>query len=56
VRPLCEELGPRAVLHEIAEADHSFRVPRRTGRSEGDVLAELADAVKAFAERVAGSP
>jgi predicted alpha/beta-hydrolase family hydrolase len=55
VRPLCAELGARAELHEVAEADHSFRVPRSTGRSDGDVLLELAEAVRAFAERVGGA-
>ncbi len=56
VRPLCAGLGARAELHEIPDADHSFHVPKRSGRSESDVLAELAGAVRAFAARVAGAP
>ncbi|NNE34099.1 MAG: alpha/beta hydrolase [Rhodothermales bacterium] len=36
---------PTATLHRIAEADHSFRVPKRTGLSESDVLNQLADTV-----------
>jgi hypothetical protein len=55
VRRLCAELGPRAALVELADADHSFRVPRRAGRSEADVLDALARAVEAFAARV-GAP
>lgn len=38
-------LGPRAARHVIEGADHAFRVPRRTGRSDDEVLDEMADAV-----------
>jgi hypothetical protein len=44
VRAVCAGLGSRATLHEVEDADHSFRVPKRTGRDAGDVIAELADA------------
>lgn len=40
VRPLVSSL-PQAVLHEIDDADHGFHVPKRSGRSDDDVLAEL---------------
>jgi predicted alpha/beta-hydrolase family hydrolase len=56
LRALCARLGPRATLHEVVDADHSFRLPRRAGRSEDDVLAELAGAVAAFAARIATAP
>ena len=36
-------LGDRATLHLIADGDHSFKVPKRTGKSEADVMKELAD-------------
>jgi len=36
-------LGDRATLHLIAEGDHSFKVPKRTGKTEADVMNELAD-------------
>lgn len=32
---------PRATLHSIPEADHSFRVPRRTGRLDAEVWSEI---------------
>jgi uncharacterized protein len=32
---------PLATLHEIADADHGFRVPRRSGRDEASVRAEI---------------
>lgn len=37
-------LGNRATLHLIEDGDHSFKVPKRTGKSEADVMNELADA------------
>ena len=49
LRPLLDRLGDRARLHEIEGADHSFRVLKRSGRDEEDVLAEVADVVAAFA-------
>ena len=42
LRPICARL-PRCTLHVIDDADHSFRVLKRTGRTLDDVLAELAD-------------
>jgi predicted alpha/beta-hydrolase family hydrolase len=32
---------PRATLHEIPDADHSFRVPRRSGRDDASVRGEI---------------
>jgi uncharacterized protein len=37
-------LGPLATLHRVEEADHSFRVPKRTGRTTADVEAEIVEA------------
>lgn len=37
-------LGAMATLHRVEEADHSFRVPRRTGRTAPDVEAEIVEA------------
>ena len=42
LEPICEGLGARATLHVVAEADHSFRVLKRTGRTWEQVLEELA--------------
>jgi predicted alpha/beta-hydrolase family hydrolase len=39
-------LGPRASLRLIADADHAFHVPAKTGRKDAEVLDEaLVDAV-----------
>jgi hypothetical protein len=53
LRPLCDGLGTRATLHIIDGADHSFHVPKRSGRSEEAVLDELAAAVDHWADRIA---
>ncbi len=45
LRPVLERLGPRATLRVIEDADHSFHVPKRSGRTDGQVLDELAAAV-----------
>ena len=42
LRPVVKELGKRATLHLIEEGDHSFHVPKRTGRDDAAVLDELA--------------
>jgi predicted alpha/beta-hydrolase family hydrolase len=52
LRPVLEPLAPRAELHIIDGADHSFRVPARSGRRAADVIGELSDAIAAFAARV----
>lgn len=41
-------LGPRAKLMLAPDADHSFHVPARCGRSDADVLAALLDGAAAW--------
>lgn len=43
LRQVVRGLGDRATLHLIEEGDHSFKVPKRTGKNEADVMNELAD-------------
>ena len=38
---LLARLGQRATLHRLDDADHSFRVPKRSGRSAAEVEAEV---------------
>jgi hypothetical protein len=40
---VCHRLGGRATLHLVEGADHSFGVPKSSGRTAAVVLAELAD-------------
>jgi len=37
------EIGELASLHVIPDGDHSFRVPKRAGRSESQITAEILD-------------
>ena len=48
LRPIVEKL-PRATLHVIEDADHSFHVPKRSGRTDGEVIAELAQTIARWA-------
>ena len=50
VRKLVASLGKRATLVPIADGDHSFHVPARTGRSDEDVRAEILDAFAGWIE------
>ncbi|HYD76629.1 alpha/beta family hydrolase [Ramlibacter sp.] len=43
VRQTVERLRPRATLHVVEEADHSFHVPARSGRSDAEVIEDLAE-------------
>jgi predicted alpha/beta-hydrolase family hydrolase len=40
LRPVLAEM-PRATLHVVEGADHSFRVPRRAGRADAEVWADI---------------
>jgi uncharacterized protein len=40
---VCKRLGSRAALHVVEGADHSFAVLKRSGRTETEVMEELAD-------------
>jgi len=54
LQPLCESLGRRATLHLFADADHSFHVPVRSGRTDAQVRAEMLDALAAWIDGVIG--
>ena len=49
LKPLVKKLGARATLHLVDGADHSFHVPKRSGRSDREVMAEILDAFAAWA-------
>jgi len=49
LRPIVKKLGKSATLHLVEGGDHSFKVLKRTGRTEGDVMSELADTFTAWA-------
>jgi uncharacterized protein len=53
LRPVCAALGERATLRLYEDADHSFHVPRKSGRTDAQVLDELLDALAAWVDKVA---
>jgi predicted alpha/beta-hydrolase family hydrolase len=50
LRPVIERLGAGAKLVVFEDADHSFHVRAKSGRSDADVLAAAADAIAAWIE------
>ena len=46
---LAKQLGDRATLVDLAEADHSFHMPARSGRTDLQVREAMLDAVAAWA-------
>ena len=52
LRPICQQLGPRARLHEVESGDHSFHVLKRSGRTDDEALDELADSVSDWADEL----
>jgi uncharacterized protein len=49
--PVCSGLGSRATLHMVEAADHSFHVPKRSGKNDADILRDLAQAVASWTEK-----
>jgi predicted alpha/beta-hydrolase family hydrolase len=53
LQPVVDQLGARATLKLLQDADHSFHVPARTGRKDPEVRAEMLDALAAWMDQVA---
>lgn len=51
LEPVVRNLGRRATLHVVEHADHGFDVLVRSGRTHGEVMAELADTIAGWMER-----
>jgi len=49
LRQVLRKLGPRATLHLVSGGDHSFGVPKKSGRSADEVFAELATTIVEWA-------
>ena len=52
IEPVVQHLGPRATLHLVDGADHSFHVLARSGRNDREVMAEILDAFAAWVDSV----
>lgn len=55
LRPVCANLGADATLREIETADHSFHVLKSSGRTDAEVMRELAQSVAQWAQRISRS-
>jgi predicted alpha/beta-hydrolase family hydrolase len=51
-RPVCTKLGSRATLHVVDTADHSFHVLKKSGRTDAEVLRELAEKTASWADGI----
>lgn len=56
IAPLVASLGKRATLHLVADADHAFHVPARSGRNDAQVIEEILDAMAAWVSRTVDRP
>ena len=50
LQPIAQQLGARATLRLLQEADHSFHVPARTGRKDSEVRSEVLEALAGWIE------
>ena len=55
LEPLIARLGAQATLKLERDADHSFHVPRRSGRTDAEVVAELVRAFVSFVDTCVNS-
>lgn len=53
LRPVVASLGSRATLHLIDGGDHSFHVPKSLGRTDTDILRDLAETFAAWSQQIA---
>jgi uncharacterized protein len=52
--PVVTRLGASASLHRVADADHSFHVPARSGRNDRDAMDEVVQTLSAWIGAIAG--
>src|SRR5438445_6568915 len=52
LQPVVERLGERATLRLVEGGDHSFKVLKRTGKTESDVMGDLVGAIVEWTSRL----
>jgi predicted alpha/beta-hydrolase family hydrolase len=52
ITSVCRRLGPLATMHLVDGGDHSFGVPKRSGRDAASVMGELADTIRDWARNL----
>ena len=50
--PITTKLGSQATLHIVEGADHSFHVLKKSGKSDAEVLGELAETTASWAKKL----
>lgn len=55
IQQVATELGDRALLTMFADADHSFHVPARSGRTNNKVLSDVLDALAGWITQMTGA-
>ncbi len=53
LQPLVQRLGGLATLHLVRDGNHSFKLPKRAGKTDTEVMAELVDAIVEWTARPA---
>src|SRR5262249_18364245 len=53
LKPVCAALGERATLELYEDADHSFHVPKKSRRTDAQVLDQVLDALATWMDDVA---
>lgn len=48
LQPVCDKLGDKATLHLLDTADHSFKVLKRSRKSDEDIYIEMARVIKTW--------
>ncbi len=56
LEPLVKKLGRKATLRTFEGADHSFHVPKTSGKTDSGILAELLDTAVEWAKNAAAGP
>ncbi|WP_159017624.1 alpha/beta family hydrolase [Cognatiluteimonas profundi] len=54
LKSVVKRLGKLATLHLVPDADHSFHVPARSGRTDAEVMGEMLDVVARWGGRFVG--
>src|SRR5881392_3910436 len=52
LRPMVKQLGERATLHLVEGGDHSFHMLKRSGKTDADVMTELAATVDRWSRQL----
>jgi len=52
LRPICTKLGPQVRVHIFNDADHSFHIPKSTGKTDLGVLRELVETFSSWADEI----